>query len=704
MRLPMVFLVVVQTTAFSSLLLGQVSKTKLDPFKVTGAEACGECHLSEYNVWKGTPHATGFKTLHRLKASERIAEKMGDFLIKRESLCLDCHYTPEVKRDQLRAKSGVSCESCHGAASDWIDVHNDYGGKDVTWDSEPAAHKQERIAKSVAAGMLRPGDLYSVVSNCYSCHTVPHEQLVNVGGHTSGSTDFEFSAWQEQIRHNFLDSFRTGDGTENKAYSAEHRRVMYLLGRSLELEYSLRGMAEAKENKRYAKAMTRRVRNAVGEVRALAARLQAAELETMVDLVRGAKIKPNNRAGLLETAEQIGNQTRTMLARVDSLPMERIQGLMDGTDSVNFVADAAPAATVAPSADAPAPDRTVPTSETPARETASVDQPSPARPVAAPVVKVTGDFKTRLHPPEAHDTIGPAKCGNCHDVANEWWYEDRHYAAMDRFFDNEIEARAIATLYGLKGDQWLKGNQICTDCHATVVSGREARDARDAVSCESCHGPAADYLEVHKEGEEGGGTSRPGYQKGLAAGMRELRNDAVRAKTCAQCHYINDPRLLSAGHPSGEGFDAGVALGKINHWGQERHDVGAVNTAYASEKASRGPVPDVVVATLQSVRTQPVVAATPRTNPTPDAPAVTEARPQTRSAPTVSTPLPAPGRQVKAPTPRSARPAGTRPPAKQATPVGAQPPQDASIEDMLRFLKQKLEQLYESKDKPGGTP
>ena len=40
---------------------------RVDPRHVMTAEACGECHISEYEVWEKTPHAEGFKTLGLLK-------------------------------------------------------------------------------------------------------------------------------------------------------------------------------------------------------------------------------------------------------------------------------------------------------------------------------------------------------------------------------------------------------------------------------------------------------------------------------------------------------------------------------------------------------------------------------------------------------------------------------------------------------------
>ncbi|MDH3744669.1 MAG: cytochrome c family protein, partial [Acidobacteriota bacterium] len=179
------------------------------------AEACGECHIAEFDVWKKTPHATGFKTLHRKEQAETIAKKMGFRLIKRDSLCFSCHYTPVVDDGRIRVVSGVSCESCHGAGADWIDVHNDYGAAG-NYRNETAEARQKRIDRSRRAGMRRPSDLYPVVANCFSCHTVPSEKLVNIGGHTTGSGGFEFVEWsQERIRHNFLEGVRSGNQGPN---------------------------------------------------------------------------------------------------------------------------------------------------------------------------------------------------------------------------------------------------------------------------------------------------------------------------------------------------------------------------------------------------------------------------------------------------------------------------------------------------------
>ena len=175
---------------------------RLDPAKVKGPAACGECHKSEAAIWKETHHATTFQDLPRSDKAREIADRLGLRRIMAESDCLTCHFTSTIEEGEVEPIAGISCESCHGAGGDWIKVHADYGGQDVTREQETSEHKQQRYAESEAAGMIRPVRLYMVVANCYSCHTVPNEKLVNVGGHPAGS-DFALVSWsQGELRHN----------------------------------------------------------------------------------------------------------------------------------------------------------------------------------------------------------------------------------------------------------------------------------------------------------------------------------------------------------------------------------------------------------------------------------------------------------------------------------------------------------------------
>ena len=572
------------------------------PEKIVRAETCGECHLAEFEIWKKTPHATGFKTLHRTKRAEAIAQKMGYRLMKRDSPCLACHYTPVVQSDQLRAVSGVSCESCHGAARDWLDIHNDYG-RGFDHSSEPAEHRASRIARSREAGMRRPSDLYETVASCFGCHTVPDERLVNVGGHSTGSTGFELVEWsQGAIRHNFLESFLTGDGTVNAERSLAEKRALYVAGRALDLEYSLRGMAQAQEDGIYAKAMARRVRVTLLEVRKILARTPDPTLGEIPAIVAAAKVVPGNRPALSAAADRLGAATRRFLAGAQVEQLAALDPLILGTAGAEtFEEDAlADAGSEDPGPDpegAPAGPAVGPGQLAEGSSGGSGTAGAPAADRGRPAV---GQFKRRIRPASKHQTLGPGACSGCHEQANQWWIDDPHYASAGPFFDRRRKNVQIARLYGLKTARMTLGNQVCMDCHGTVISGNEAFEVFDGVSCESCHGAAKDFLEPHKEGDKALGLQRPGYVNALRLGMAQLKNPAVRAKSCSDCHYITEPRLISAGHPSGKDFDYVGGMAKVRHWDRDTLGEGQIRQAFETVLGARGGVPEVELARLPS--------------------------------------------------------------------------------------------------------
>ena len=284
---------------------------KLDPAQVTGPDACGECHKSSVALWKKTRHAITFKKLPRMKEAKKIAKNLGIRRIKAESDCLSCHFTSAQVKGKVKPIAGITCESCHGAGKKWIKEHSDYGGKGVTMKSETPAHKKERFTKSEAAGMIRPGALYKVAENCYGCHLVPNEKLVNVGKHPAGSK-IELVAWsQGEVRHNVWYS------KDNQVSPIERLRMIYLVGRALELEYALRGVAKATKKAKYAVKMAKRAKKARKRIKAIAKLIDAPELNAMYKTAKAVKLKLNNEAKLIAAAEEIAGHAKAMAKKYD---------------------------------------------------------------------------------------------------------------------------------------------------------------------------------------------------------------------------------------------------------------------------------------------------------------------------------------------------------------------------------------------------
>jgi hypothetical protein len=289
---------------------------EIDPAKVVGATKCGECHKYEVEAWKLTPHFKTFDTMHRSADGQKIAAALGIKRIKSESLCLTCHYTVQTKAGHAEPISGVSCESCHGAAKDWIDIHND-----------KKLSREERRTKSAAAGMIRPENIYAVAANCFQCHLVPNEKLVNVGGHSAGTPGFDLVAWsQGMVRHNFLKP----DGEEGKVNREDdinRKRMMYALGTILDLEYSLRGVASATQKATYGITMARRVAGLKKKIEEIQKVAPTDEMAQIITAVGGVALKLNNQQELDGAADKVAelgkkfgeNETGDKLAGLDPL-------------------------------------------------------------------------------------------------------------------------------------------------------------------------------------------------------------------------------------------------------------------------------------------------------------------------------------------------------------------------------------------------
>ena len=282
--------------------------------KIVGPEECGECHKAEVHVWRETRHAKTFKALTRKKESKQIAGKMGIRRVKKAAACVVCHFTSGYKRNKVKAIAGISCESCHGPAKDWLKVHGDYGGKNVTRKQEPPEHKAERLARIKESGMILPGDLYRLAANCYQCHIVSNEKLVNVGGHQSGNADFELVSWSlGEIRHKFLRS----EGKKNKEVSPERKRMLYVVGKALDLEYGLLALAKATEKGGYATALIKRVQRVVDELRAIDALLPIPEVREILGVVKGLEPKIGNKAALEAASGKVAPAARKFAGSAD---------------------------------------------------------------------------------------------------------------------------------------------------------------------------------------------------------------------------------------------------------------------------------------------------------------------------------------------------------------------------------------------------
>ncbi len=298
----------------------------LNPHQVIGYEACQKCHASEIGVWKQTPHHTTFMTLHRSPAAKEIANRLGIESFKTDSNCVKCHYTMQAdSSNDIQAVSGISCESCHGAAKNWLEHHYNFGSPSATRKTESPQHRIERLRESIAGGMRNPVNVYLIAQSCYRCHTVPDERLVNVGGHKAGSMDFEFVAWsQGTLRHNFV----TSNGEANEPSSKERLRQMFMAGMIADLEFSLRATAAATEKADFGVNSAKRAARAAKRLAAAQSKLNQPLLDEILTVFQSVELKLNNREQLTDAADRINLLGIRFAATVPGADLAAIEGFI----------------------------------------------------------------------------------------------------------------------------------------------------------------------------------------------------------------------------------------------------------------------------------------------------------------------------------------------------------------------------------------
>jgi len=166
------------------------------------------------------------------------------------------------------------------------------------------------------------------------------------------------------------------------------------------------------------------------------------------------------------------------------------------------------------------------------------------------------------------DFVGSKTCSTtgCHGGAGDL---SKQYTI---WFRSDPHSRGHSTLTTARSARMAEALGIadaakdvrCTTCHApfaAVSPHRLAETAKieEGVSCESCHGPAENWLRSH---------TRPDYtrEQRVAAGMRDLEDLYQRANTCVACHQVIEPELVKAGHPRLHFELEGHQLREPRHW------------------------------------------------------------------------------------------------------------------------------------------
>lgn len=239
-----------------------------------GPKTCQECHNAEFKLWEKTQHFKSFRTVHKKEEAKKIAVASGGKKsMKKNAVCIMCHYTAVQKKagGKSRPKAGTSCESCHGASSDWLDVHNDYGGANVKREDESAEHKTKRQQAAVDAGMTWSFMRYEIAENCMSCHGLARDELEAdaltkmLGAGHPLNPDFELVAYsQGSVRHRFYPP----DMTTNAEMSAAELAETFIQGQAAKLVSASAALSKSDDAK-YQEAQQKRASDATAALSAV---------------------------------------------------------------------------------------------------------------------------------------------------------------------------------------------------------------------------------------------------------------------------------------------------------------------------------------------------------------------------------------------------------------------------------------------------
>lgn len=213
-----------------------------------GPDKCKKCHKAEHEVWESSAHGKSFREIHKRDKADEIATKVGGGKMRKNALCQQCHYTMIDKRGRARANAGPSCESCHGNATNWIEVHN----------NEKRA-KAERRSETVAMGMIWPDMKYDIAKNCFGCHGLSKlkgaeiKALLDAGHPING--DYEIVRYsQGSVRHRFYPPNVKTNAVMTKAELAD----FYAIGQLVSLVDAKKALSKS-DHPRYQKALQKRI-------------------------------------------------------------------------------------------------------------------------------------------------------------------------------------------------------------------------------------------------------------------------------------------------------------------------------------------------------------------------------------------------------------------------------------------------------------
>ena len=168
-------------------------------------------------------------------------------------------------------------------------------------------------------------DAYNISKSCFECHIIDDEELVNKGDHHTFS-NFELVAWLSgEVRHNV----HRNHASANPEASIERRRVLYLTGLLLDVEFTLKALSKSTKEGNYRTDLLNHLDTLNTSVR------KAHSLTKLPLLEKVSATIPNEfepPTSLIEKADQIARLNKQLIAKSDHFSLEALDSLLPRPD------------------------------------------------------------------------------------------------------------------------------------------------------------------------------------------------------------------------------------------------------------------------------------------------------------------------------------------------------------------------------------
>ena len=173
------FILLIAFFGGGNVIAGDLEQRHGDLAQFIGSVGCrsSSCHggagekRDQYNIWSSQDFHSRAQTILLGARSARMAEALGTLEAANNVRCTVCHSPFQAMpasrlASTARADEGVSCETCHGAAGQWLRGHT---RPDWTY------------VMRVSAGMRDLRNLYERANACVACHQNIDADLLRAG-------------------------------------------------------------------------------------------------------------------------------------------------------------------------------------------------------------------------------------------------------------------------------------------------------------------------------------------------------------------------------------------------------------------------------------------------------------------------------------------------------------------------------------------